>query len=133
MYMILSTQELDVIDLFLEGQCESVSFIQQTVHLNNECWWLYNYEWYFLDEDYRTWETLYESILLWYWKKFDYFMWEYKCYINHWYYDYLYNHCNDRNELQRYLDSLTKEQAIEIYNTPYAMYFIRKFNLNFNI
>lgn len=130
--MILTTQELDVIELLLEEQWESISSIQRTVLLNNECWWEYDYEWYFSDEDYRTWESLYESILLYYWNKFDDLMWDkYKCYINHWYYDYLYDELL-RVEIQWLLDILTKKEIEELSEIPYVRYFLYMFNINYD-
>ena len=133
--MILTTQELDVIELFLQWQWESIQSIQKAVLLNNECWWEYNYEWFFwLDNKwwYIEWETLYESIILLYWNKFIRLMTErYKCNIdNYWYYDYQ-SDALCRAELQWRIDILYEQELEEIHKIPYARYFLYNFNINY--
>jgi hypothetical protein len=77
------------------------------------------------------WETLYESMLLWWFNYFDNKLWEYERYVNHWYYDYLYRY--DNWELQRHIDSLTTEESIQLMDDPICNYFIHKFNLDIKI
>lgn len=134
--MILNTQELDVIELFLQEQWESISSIQHSVLLNNECWWLYKYEWYFWLDDrwwYNEWESLYESIKMWYWTKFIRLIVEkYKCDISsYWYYDYISDELCIA-ELQWRIDILSIEELEEIHKIPYVRYFLYMFNINYD-
>ena len=133
--MILTTQDLDVIELFLEKQWESISSIQHAVLLNNECWWEYNYGryfWYNWWWEYTEWETLYESIKMWYWNKFIKLMTErYKCNIdNYWYYNYQ-SDALCRAELQWRIDILSEEELEEIHKITYAKYFLYEFSINY--
>lgn len=133
--MILNTKELDVIEMFLNEQWECISAIQQAILLNDECWWLYKYEWYFwLEEDrYVEWDTLYESIKIWYWTKFIRLMIEkYKCDISsYWYYDYISDELC-KAEFQWRIDILSKKDIGEISKIPYVRYFLYMFNINYD-
>jgi hypothetical protein len=126
--MQLSTKELDVIEMFLEQHWESIKSIQHTVYLNNECWWEYIFDKYFDSDEYQfhLWESLYESIMLWYFNKFKSLL-----NLNFWYYDYSY--WFNKEELEQKIDIMSDEQKEVISNISYAMYFIRKFNLDLKI
>ena len=123
---MFNTTELDAIELFLWEHGETIESIQDAVYLDTECWSMFVYN---EDFSFDT-ETLYETILFFYWHKFEKLIWNF----TRLYYYYLYDQeWYGIVELQRRVDTLTEEQKNEISKIPYAMYFIRKFNLDLNI
>lgn len=134
--MQITNEAADIINHYLDSVSETISTIEDAVQLNKEfnnqfdINRYYNY-WYEPNSIHALWETLYESILLWWFNYFDDKLWEYKRYINHWYYDYRYKH--DNWELQRHIDSLTTEEQLQLMDDPICNYFIHKLNLDIKI
>lgn len=142
--MEITNEAADIINHYLYDVSETISSIEDAVQLNKEfnnqfdiSAYLHPYTKYKYDNTldnwqvYCLWETLYESMLLWWFNYFDNKLWEYERYVNHWYYDYLYRY--DNWELQKHIDSLTNEQSIQLMDDPICNYFIHKFNLDIKI
>ena len=142
--MEITNKAADIINHYLDDVSETISSIEDAVQLNKEFnnqfdidAYLHPYRKYKGDNTldnwqvYCLWETLYESMLLWWFNYFDNKLWEYERYVNHWYYDYLYRY--DNWELQRHIDSLTNEEQLQLMDDPICNYYIHKFNLDIKI
>jgi hypothetical protein len=77
------------------------------------------------------WETLYESMLLWWFNYFKDKLKSYDLFLTYWYDDYRYKH--DNWELKEAIYLLTIEESIQLMDDPICNYFIHKFNLDIKI
>lgn len=142
--MKITNEAVDIINHYLDDVSETISSIEDAIQLNKEFnnkfdidAYLHPYRKYKDDNTldnwqvYCVWETLYESILLFWFNYFDNKLWEYNKYLNYDYYDYLYRY--DKWELQRHIDSLTTEEQLQLMDDCICKYFIHSFSLDIKI
>lgn len=142
--MEITNWAADIINHYLYDVSESISSIEDAIQLNKEFNNQFDIDAYlnpyrkYKDDNtldngqiYCLWETLYDSILERWFNYFDDKLWEYERYVNHWYYDYLYQY--DNWELQRHMDSLTTEEQLQLMDDCICKYFIHKFSLDIKI
>ena len=142
--MEITNEAADIINHYLDNVLESIKTIEDAIQLNKEFNNAFDIDAYlhpytkYKDDDtldnwqvYNLWETLYESILLyWFWiftNKIRLFGWL----LKYWYYDYLYKY--DNWELQSVINKLTTEESIQLMNDPICNYYIHKFSLDIKI
>ena len=142
--MNITNEAADIINHYLDDVSETIQSIEDAIQLNKEFnnkfdidAYLHPYRKYKDDNTldnwqvYCLWETLYDSILEWWYMHFRKVLWTYWKHLNNWYYDYLYRY--DNWELQEHIDSLTTEQNIQLIDDPICNYFIHKFSLDIKI
>lgn len=132
--MQITNEAADIIHRILsDNTCESISTIEDSVQLNKEFNNQFDINTYFnwFNEQYCLWETLYESILLWWFKYFKDKVQSYNMILQYWYYDYLYRY--DKWELQEAIDLLTTKESIQLMDDPICNYYIHKFSLDIKI
>ena len=141
----ISNEVADILNEYIlaEDSYETIQTLEDAINLN----WIFNnaydidahyhpYRKYKYDDTlnnwdvYWLWETLYESMIIWwFWYFRDKFIWLNKT-IQCWYSDYLYH--NDELELQKVFDMLSNEEQLSLYRDPVCKYYIELFSLQCN-
>ena len=142
--MEITNEAADIINHYLDDVSETISSIEDAIQLNKEFnnqfdidAYLHPYRKYKGDDTldnwqvYCLWETLYESILLYWMNHFKDKLKSYDLFLTYWYYDYYYKY--DKWELQEAIDLLTIEESIQLMDDPICNYYIHKFNLDIKI
>ena len=112
----LTNDELELIDIILYAEWESIQSLSDAVHLNNLCWWLFDFHKFKSWESFERSESVYFTVLDFYFK-----MYKEKLLPDGWYYDYRY--WSDKEEL---FDKIKQYE----WNEPYVIYFNKLFNYN---
>ena len=142
--MKITNEAADIINHYLDDVSETISSIEDAIQLNKEFnnqfdidAYLHPYRKYKGDDTldnwqvYCLWETLYESILLYWMNHFKDKLKSYDLFLTYWYYDYSYKY--DNWELQEAIDLLTTEESIQLMDDPICNYYIHKFSLDIKI
>lgn len=136
----ITDESYEIINNFLwEDTNEDIIKIEDAVKLNKEFWNKFSIEWYFHPykkykennlvnnwDIYCLWETLYESILLWWFNYFkDRLLEKFWIILNLWYYDYSYK--SDNGAFKNTIDKIDEKLLIELKNDSICNYFLNKF------
>lgn len=139
--MQITNDAADIINEYIlsSDSWETISSIEDAVQLNKEFDNKFDINAYYHPyrkyndelnnwDIYCLWETLYESIILWWFNYFKEQLWWFNRHLTYWYYDYLYRY--DKWQLQEVFNMLSEEEQLKLYNDPICKYYIHKFSLD---